>query len=296
LRNSDFGAPDFQIKAPAKINVGLKVLNRRSDGYHEIWTILHQIDLHDRLLMWEDPDLSFSVQTDIPHIPVDDRNLCVKAARLLKKETSCSNGVRLHLEKNIPAGAGLGGGSSDAAAVLKGLNQFWQLNLSDDHLLDMAAILGSDVPFFIHGGVAIATGRGEKLTQISQKIDDPILLICPEIQISTAWAYKNIENNRLTNIVESIIFQDSLPQNIFSLPVIETLVNDFESVVFKKHSTLSKIKKLLNDHSAYYASMSGSGSSLFGIFRSSENAQTAAAKLKSFGRVFITGSSLSAKG
>ncbi|MBU0517558.1 4-(cytidine 5'-diphospho)-2-C-methyl-D-erythritol kinase [bacterium] len=271
--------------------MGLKVLNRRLDGYHEIWTILHQIDLHDRLLMWEDPDFSFCVTTDLPDIPEDESNLCVKAARLLRRVTGCAKGVRLRLEKNIPSGAGLGGGSSDAAAALLGLNHLWQLNLSRGRLLELAASLGSDVPFFILGGVCVGAGRGEILTPVDQQIEDPIVLVCPDVHVSTAWAYKNIENYRLTNIIESIIFVDSLPQNIFSEPVIETLSNDFERVVFKRHPTLSNIKGLLNDFGAYYASMSGSGSSLYGIFKTREKAQTAAAKLESFGRVFLTGKS-----
>jgi 4-diphosphocytidyl-2-C-methyl-D-erythritol kinase len=280
------GTRKLTLKAPAKINLGLRILGERSDGYHEIWTILQQIDLWDEILLEESSDLSFSLDTTQAGIPEDESNLCVKAARLLQEETGCDCGARIELKKNIPAGAGLGGGSSDAAAVLMGLNDLWEPKQSEQDLSRLAVRLGSDVPFFIKGGCCLATGRGEILTPIERFIDDPIILVCPDLQVSTAWAYKNIENYRLTSHRENIIFQNSLPENLYNLLIGGTLDNEFEALVLTRYPKLKELKDTLLKLGTYYASLSGSGSAVFGIFRHAVDAEKAAEQLRSFGETY----------
>lgn len=285
----DGGIGQIRIGAPAKINVGLKILGRRPDNYHEIWTILQQIDLEDEIVLQDELDLSFSLETDLTGIPDNDDNLCMQAARLLRRETGTKRGAHIHLKKRIPAGAGLGGGSSDAAATLKALNQLWELGWDDNTLRKMASQLGSDVPFFISGGCCIATGRGEKLQAIDRVINDPILLICPSETVSTTWAYKNIKNYHLTSNRENIIFHGSISKKLYTSSTIKTLTNDFEPLVFVHYPLLKDIKEELLVKGAYYASLSGSGSSLFGVFFSAEEAIAASEQMSYEGQFFVLG-------
>ncbi|MFH1862114.1 MAG: 4-(cytidine 5'-diphospho)-2-C-methyl-D-erythritol kinase, partial [bacterium] len=157
LFNRSLDKPSLVYEAKAKVNVGLRILGQRPDGYHEIWSILQEINLTDEIWMQDASDLSFSLTCNQKKLPTDDQNLCIRAAKLLHQVTGYPRGVALRLVKRIPIGAGLGGGSSDAAAVLKGLNELWQLSLSQDELLELASQLGSDVPFFIMGSCCVAT-------------------------------------------------------------------------------------------------------------------------------------------
>ena len=279
------GTPGEKVKAPAKINVGLHILGVRPDGYHEIWTILQQINLADELLLLDTPDFSLSLTCNRPDIPVNEDNLCLKAARLLQRETGCRKGVKIHLHKNIPVGAGLGGGSSDAAATLTALNQMWGTGLGKAKLRTLAEKLGSDVPFFLEGGCCIASGRGEVLKKIDRVIKNPMVLVCPNIQISTSWAYKNIKNYRLTSKKENIIFQSSFKKDISDPQIRNILSNDFETPVFEHYPTLKEIKETLLECGAYYASLSGSGSSVYAAFYSSEEARTASQRIHVEGSV-----------
>jgi 4-diphosphocytidyl-2-C-methyl-D-erythritol kinase len=275
------------VRAPAKVNVGLRVFGMRPDGYHQIWTILQEIDLADEILLWESPDLSLMVTPELPNIPTDESNLVIKAANILRQQTGCRQGVRIHLRKNIPAGAGLGGGSSDAAAVLRGLNLLWGLNLDNDTLSSMAAKLGSDVPFFLRGGCCEATGRGEILQQIPPMIRGPVVLICPEISVSTSWAYKNIEKYHLTKGIENIIFQNYIAKQLSDPAVASCFINDFEPLVFNFHPSLKTLKQAILESGAYYASLSGSGSAIYGVFESHAAASKASQKIKTQGQVFV---------
>lgn len=264
------GINQLMIEAHAKINVGLRIGGVRADGYHEIWSVLQEIDLHDEIILREAPDLLLSIAGGPPDLPADENNLCLKAARLLQSHCRLDRGAHIVLSKKVPMGAGLGGGSSDGAAVLKGLNQLWNLRLGGDLLLRLAAELGSDVPFFILGGCCIARGRGELLTPAAPLICDPMLLLAPKIAISTAWAYKNIANYPLTQGLQNINLMD-LKKEAFS----EVLSNDFEPLIFRHHPALGALKDQLLRAGAYFASLSGSGSSLYGVFHSEENARRA---------------------
>lgn len=280
-------APAIRVVAPAKINVGLRILGQRSDGYHEIWTILQQINLADEIVLQSAPDFSLSLRCDDPRVPVGGQNLCLRAAHLLREETGCAEGALIDLKKLIPVGAGLGGGSSDAAAALRGLNQLWNTALDDHSLQKLAAKLGSDIPFFVQGGCCIATGRGELLQGIKKVVNDPIVLVCPDVEISTEWAYKNIKKYNLTSERESIIFQDSFVENLSDPAIKRLLTNDFESLVFDHYPSLLALKESLLDCGAYFSSLSGSGSSLYGVFSTIDDARKASKKLRSGARIYL---------
>jgi 4-diphosphocytidyl-2-C-methyl-D-erythritol kinase len=275
------------VKAPAKVNVGLWILGRRDDGYHEIWTILQQIPLTDEIALQAAPDLSLSVRGTDVQVPQDHTNLCLMAACLLQETTGSTKGARIDLKKVIPVGAGLGGGSSDAAATLVGLNQLWNAGLSNPDLESLAVRLGSDVPFFIRGNCCVATGRGEILQTRDQVITDPVVLVCPDVKISTMWAYKNLKKYNLTSERESIIFQSSFRGNLSDPAIKSLLTNDFETLVFDQFPSLCELKTALLDASSYYASLSGSRSSVFGVFQSLDESRKALVRLPVKERVYL---------
>ena len=185
----------MKLRAYAKINIGLNILGKRSDGYHDLETIFHEIDCFDEIEFEQHDKVAMTADSIL--VPIDESNLCLSAANLLQKEKHVRPGVMIHLKKNIPIGAGLGGGSSDAAAVLCGLNHFWKLKLSNNQLRTLAAQIGSDVPFFIDGGTAYATGRGEILESFSLVLPFWIAVVTPLIRISTAWAYNHLSRSAM---------------------------------------------------------------------------------------------------
>jgi 4-diphosphocytidyl-2-C-methyl-D-erythritol kinase len=281
------GRGDLVWEARAKINIGLHVGALRPDGYHEIWSILQEINLADRLLLRDAPDFSLSMTCPSDAVPGDESNLCMKAARLLQKLTGCRRGVQIELEKNIPVGAGLGGGSSDAASVLKGLNQLWDLGLTQTELLVTAAKLGSDVPFFILGGCCRATGRGEILQPIASPLHGAILLVTPPVHVSTAWAYKNIDNYSLTYADENIIFE-GFPLSGSANPELSRIFrNDFEPLVFSHYPFLGALKDQLMEAGAFFSSLTGSGSSLYAVFHKTEEARQALQRIQMAGNVVL---------
>lgn len=243
---------------PAKINLGLNILYKREDSYHELNSVMTPIPLTDILEIV--PSESFKFEQSGITIPDEiENNLCVKAYRLFQEYYNISP-VNIHLKKIIPMGAGLGGGSSDAASVLLGLNKLFELNLADEVLENMAAQLGSDCPFFIKNSTQLATGRGEILKPINFNLRDYyIKLLNIGIHVSTKEAYSNVH------------FSDNIElDKIISKPIHawqETLTNDFEKSVFLKYPELKKIKENFYDEGALYAAMSGSGSTMFGIFK-----------------------------
>ena len=245
--------------SPCKINLGLSILEKRADGFHALETVFYPVSLHDFVEIVPEKLFAFS-HTGIS-IPGDAaNNLCVKAYHLLKADFPQMGDVKIHLHKNIPMGAGLGGGSADGTTVLILLNQLFELKLTQKQLLDYAARLGSDCPFFIFNEACHATGRGEILEPISIDLSNyTIALIHPGIHIATSWAFQQLSPCVKEKSILTIIKQP-----------IETwkaeLINDFEAPVFKAHPELEAFKNNLYEQGAIYASMSGSGSSLFGIF------------------------------
>ncbi|MGA2624552.1 MAG: 4-(cytidine 5'-diphospho)-2-C-methyl-D-erythritol kinase [Bacteroidota bacterium] len=280
------------LKAYAKINLGLRILRKRDDGYHDIETVFHRIDLFDEVTFHPSQDVSFS--SSDAGLPTDDRNLCVRAAESLRRRCNVDDGVRIHLKKNIPVGAGLGGGSSDAAATLLGLVQFWKLKISDAELLSIALQLGSDVPYFLKSGTACATGRGDVLEYFSLDVPSWIVLVYPNVQVSTAWAYAehdrpNEKGGRGDRVAGPISLKQIVCDNIARPRMFSTLLrNDLEPVVFRAHESLAGLKQALFDAGADFAQMSGSGSSVYGFFSDEHLVTTAAEKLAIHYRVFVT--------
>jgi 4-diphosphocytidyl-2-C-methyl-D-erythritol kinase len=246
-----------------KINLGLSIIAKRSDGYHALETVFYPVHLQDMVEIVHSensqPEVQFS-STGLAIPGNDDQNLCVKAYQLLKKDFPQLPAVKMHLHKHIPMGAGLGGGSSDGTAVLKLINQQFNLGLNSNELINYAAQLGSDCPFFVYDSACHATGRGEILQPYACDLSNyKIALVHPGIHVSTAWAFSELQPHAKEKSIAEIVAQ----------PIEEwktTLINDFEAPIFLAHPVLEEIKNELYTNGAIYASMSGSGSSLFGIF------------------------------
>jgi 4-diphosphocytidyl-2-C-methyl-D-erythritol kinase len=271
----------MKLRAYAKINIGIHILGKRSDGYHDLETVFHEIDCFDEIELEQHDEVAMTADSIL--VPIDASNLCMHAASLLQKEKNIQQGVIIHLKKNIPIGAGLGGGSSDAAAVLCGLNRFWKLKLSNNQLRTLGAQIGSDVPFFIEGGTAYATGRGEILESFSLKLPFWVAVVTPLIHISTAWAYNHLmpnRNGKASGLQTKLAKQISNPQKLASIAQ-----NDFEPSAFQTYPELSRIKEKLNEMGAVFSLMSGSGSSLYGFFENEKKAQQA---LSSFPKNYQT--------
>jgi len=249
-----------------KINLGLSVIEKRTDGYHEIETVFYPVPLKDALEIIVDTNDTggHPVQLSSSGIPVEvqpHENICVKAYNLLKKDFPQLPSIKMHLHKLIPSGAGLGGGSSDGAFTLKMLSEKFYLGLSKEQLIFYASQLGSDCSFFILNKPCMATGRGEILEPVELNLDNyKILLVYPGIHINTAMAYSQIIPSGKGDFLKNIISQpvESWKENLF---------NDFEKSIFKNHPETGKVKEKLYESGALYAALSGSGSSVFGIFK-----------------------------
>jgi len=252
-----------KINSYAKVNVGLKILNKRPDGYHNISTIFQEIDLYDELIVSKNiSGCQFSSNVNWLHN--DQNNLCVIAYNHMK-DLYDIKGIDIMLTKNISRGSGLGSGSSNAAAVLKSINKIYDLNVSDDDLIEIGSKIGADVPFFIKGGTQIGEGIGEKLIGLKSVIKGRYLIIIPDLTIDTKWAYSQ-SKNILDNGPLPTKFSNLLGEKIVNLDTIKFFENDFESVVFPTYPEIGAIKKNLFALGAKFASLSGSGSTVFGIF------------------------------
>lgn len=244
-----------------KINLGLQILEKREDGFHNIETIFYPINWRDVVEIIPSTTTGRFSSSGIKVDGNETSNLCLKAYHLLKKDFPLLLECNIHLHKNIPIGAGLGGGSSDASAVLSLLNSMFNLGISLSQLETYAAILGSDCPFFIHSTPMLAKGKGEILSPINLALSHySILLINPGIHINTGWAFSQLNlKNKKTDSLEDIINQ---PIDTWQ----KALMNDFELPIFESYPAIKEIKQQLIDAGALYAAMSGSGSSVFGIF------------------------------
>ncbi len=251
------------VSAPCKINISLQVLGKRDDGFHEIETIMAPLELCDTLEF--SPAKKLSMSCDTPGVPVDESNLVMKAGRLMERELGRPMPWHIHLIKHVPHGAGLGGGSSDAACVLRTLNELEKAGLSNEHLAELAGEIGSDIGFFIYNQVCQCSGRGEKITPLNdwEGWSPHIVLLKPSFGVSTPDAYKRWQNSK------------ELPHIPYTPQCVDghILLNDLERPVFEKHLFLAEIKCwLLNQEGVRVAMMSGSGSTMFAIV---DNAQTA---------------------
>ena len=267
------GMTPFFAKACAKINFGLKILGELPNGYHEIETIFQSVDLCDDISVVP-AEGSISIETDHSDVPQDERNICYRAAKYLREIAGGQKGCSIRIGKKIPTGAGLGGGSSDAATTLKLLNRLWNLNLTDEDLLPIAKKLGADVPFFLNPGTAIAYGIGEELQPLRKGWDFFGVIIYPNRPVSTAWAYKNLKIN-LTNIKKYIKLSRYFVEQLFLQEFPLFFKNDFESLVFEAYPEFREIKLRLLQAGSSFASLSGSGSAVFGLFKQKKMAQEA---------------------
>lgn len=245
-----------------KINLGLHVTSRRDDGYHELETVFMPVALCDTLTIESSDSFRFSQSGIVVDCPAED-NICVKAYNTMRRRYPQIGEIHIHLEKNIPFGAGLGGGSSDAAHTIQMLNELFGLNLSQTTLCDIAKTIGADCPFFILNQPCYATGIGDLLEPLN--FQPPLsslkfILIKPSVSVSTSDAYRGI-----TPHASLIDLRDALKQPVETWK--NTIVNDFETTVFQKYPVIAELKQRLYDTGAMYASMSGSGSALFGIFK-----------------------------
>ena len=267
----------LQFKTPAKINLGLHIHKKREDGFHELETLFQMVAWFDEMEMEGAPE-KVELFCDAPGIPNDESNLVIKAARLLQNNfPGKCDGVKIKLQKNIPSGAGLGGGSGNAAGALLALNILWNLKIPRDDLISMASELGSDVPFFLMSPCAIGTGKGEILQPVENPISFYILMIYPGFPISTPWVYGNLKL-KLTKSENNIsILKNFLMRSEFA-QLGAALYNDLEPVVFKRYPEILRIKNELLSSGAGGALLSGSGSTVFGIFDNPEIAKKALAR------------------
>ncbi|PIP41060.1 4-(cytidine 5'-diphospho)-2-C-methyl-D-erythritol kinase [Candidatus Desantisbacteria bacterium CG_4_8_14_3_um_filter_40_12] len=265
-----------ELYAPAKLNLYLDVIDKRADGYHNIVSIMQTIGLYDVIQFEAAEEISLKC----PALDISsESNLAYKAARLLQKHTNSCQGASINIDKHIPVGAGLGGGSSDAASVLMGLNKLWELDLNKQELMQIGAKLGADVPFFIIGGTCLAEWIGTKITPLPNFCNIWFVLVYPKINISTDWVYKNVKFE-LTNQIKTVkIVTDGLKHNDI-MAVSTGCYNRLENVTLKAYPQIPTIKNELKDAGCLAALMSGSGSCVFGITGSKEEAEKVVCKLK----------------
>jgi 4-diphosphocytidyl-2-C-methyl-D-erythritol kinase len=276
----------FSLPSFAKINWSLQILSRRPDGYHEVSTLLQTISLHDEL-HFELADDDIWLSCDDPDIPTDGQNLIVRAALALKTAYHVEQGMRVRLEKRIPAKAGLGGASSNAAITLLALAHLWRLETSAAELLQIAASLGADVPFFLLGGCAAATGTGTTVSALPENTGESprhLIVITPNANVSTAEAYAAFSSSALTTSGSDPILSSSQNEAKKSdsqlWPPKDSLKNDFESVIFDIEPEIRRTKETLLQAGALGALLAGSGSSVFGIFAGQEDQQRALGEIK----------------
>jgi 4-diphosphocytidyl-2-C-methyl-D-erythritol kinase len=266
------------FKTPAKINLGLFILGKRPDGYHDLETLFQMVSLYDTVEL-ESLEGKIELVCDDPRVPTDESNLMIRAARLLQEAVPEKTGLgcRMVLTKKIPMGAGLGGGSGNAAGVLRGLNRLWDLNLKSAELLEIAARLGSDIPFFLCAPSALGQGRGERLTSLQSPKKFHVILVFPRVSMATAEVYQALKfdltkNSKNINILREFFSQS----NISGLGA--HLHNDLEPIVIQRLPVIASIKQKLDSLNADGTLLSGSGSAVFGIFENSQGAQEAYAR------------------
>ncbi len=248
------------LKSFSKVNIGLKILNRRADGYHNIHTVFQEIDFHDNIII-KKRNSGCCFISNVDWLDNDESNLCVKAWQCLVDRFDIA-GIDIELQKNIPPGSGLGGGSSNAACVLKGLSQLYNLNISSNDLLRIGSSIGADVPFFIQGGCQIGSGIGDQLVKVDYPIKNTFLLVMPKIHIDTKTAFKKLKKILDYNR-EEVNFANFIEKDKFLFKFFE---NDFETIIFPAYPEIGIIKKKLLNYGAFFSSLSGTGSTVYGVF------------------------------
>lgn len=257
------------VFAPAKINLVLRILDRRSDGYHNLWSLMQTVQLEDELaLSLSDSHSAITLRCDEPSLKVDPSNLVYRAAAAVLEGSGRAIGLDMVLTKRIPMGAGLGGGSSDAAATIIGLNQLLNLGWSREKMTHIGQAIGSDVPFFFFAPSAIVEGRGEKVAPVRMKGSRWVVLVNPGFSVETKWAYQQLSVNRTgAQPLSAVHARLGKTSELLWEEVLQTAENDFEATVFKSYPDLRRIKQKLLAAGAETALLSGSGATVFGMFR-----------------------------
>jgi 4-diphosphocytidyl-2-C-methyl-D-erythritol kinase len=270
----------FEYSSPAKINLFLRIVGKQPDGYHQLISLMCPVSLHDRILIQYNTK-KMQVTCSDPQVPENSNNLAYKAAETFFKAISSDDCVSIDIEKNIPVGAGLGGGSSNAATVLLALNKRYRNPINSEHLKKIALTLGADVPFFLENAVALVSGIGEQVYPVALDINNPIIIIYPGFSVSTAWAFKNFKFDLTNeNLVDNTSFLISRYKNENNLNWLSDIHNDLETITFYRYPKLADIKHKLRTLGARQSVMSGSGSSIIGIFTKKRECLTALKELK----------------
>ncbi len=264
----------IKVKAMAKINLGLDVLNRREDGYHNVRMIMQSVNLYDTIFIKKTESEGISIQTNLSYLPTNQNNLVYKAAKLLIDEFELSDGLKIILEKHIPVAAGMAGGSSDAAATLVGMNKLFGLNLSKKELMQRGVSLGADIPFCLMRGTALSEGIGEVLTPLPHPPKCHVLIAKPDISVSTKYVYDNLKLNEKTKHpnIDSLIAGLALSD---LHKIAANLGNVLEDVTVTKYPIIKEIKDFMLTNGALGSLMSGSGPTVFGLYEDLEIAKSA---------------------
>ncbi|GAE88562.1 4-(cytidine 5'-diphospho)-2-C-methyl-D-erythritol kinase [Acetivibrio straminisolvens] len=268
----------ISLNAHAKINLSLDVIRKRQDGYHDVRMIMQSIDLHDEVVV-ETRDTGIEVECDKPWVPGGKDNIAYKAANLMMERYKIESGVGIKIYKRIPVAAGLAGGSADAAAVIKGMNELFSLNLNEAELMNIGKQVGADVPFCIKGGTMLSEGIGEKLTKIPSFQGVDIVLVKPKVGVSTAWVYNNLKLDKISSRPDTDLLIKAISEKDIGC-LAQNMGNVLETVTIEKYEVINDIKNELLRLGALGSMMSGSGPSVFGIFENGKKACLAYESLK----------------
>lgn len=267
-------------KAPAKINLGLDVLGKRADGYHELEMVMSSVDLADRLIMEEVEEDKIIIETNKAFLPIDKRNNVYQAASIVKKRYGINKGILIRITKNIPVAAGLGGGSTDCAAALRGMDRLWQLGLTMPELIDIGMEVGTDVPYCIYGTTAFISGKGEKVTPLRPMPQCWVVLVKPRLSVSTGKIFQEVDLDQLHHpdiqeLSDAILAEDYQR-------MIAAMGNSLESITIPKHPVVQQIKERMMKYGADVALMTGSGPTVFALCQKYSRAQRVYNALKGF--------------
>lgn len=285
------GMDNISLKALAKINLGLDVVRRREDGYHEVRMIMQTLHLYDKLEIAKIRDPQIVLTTNLSYVPTNENNLVYKAAKLLMDEFEIKEGVSVNLTKRIPVAAGMAGGSSDAAAMLYGMNQLFELKLSLRQLMERGVKIGADVPYCLIRGTALAEGIGEKLTSLPAMVKCPVLIAKPQIAVSTKFVYENLKLNEETSHPDiDTLIADIRNKDLSAIA--EHMGNVLETVTIPEYPIIAQIKEQMKTSGAIGSMMSGSGPTVFGLFEDEKTAKKAYEDMVQSGlakQVYLTG-------
>lgn len=278
------------IKAMAKVNLGLDVLRRRENGYHDVKMVMQTVNLYDTLTLSKREDSQILITTNAGELPLSEDNLIYKAAKLLFAHTDSTYGASIHLDKQIPIAAGMAGGSTDAAAVLYGMNRMFGLGLSKKELMERGVKIGADVPYCLMRGTALAEGIGEDLSALPPMVKCPVLIAKPSVNVSTKFVYENLrlDDTTVHPDIDALV-ADIQAQDLKKIAA--DMGNVLETVTIPNYPVIADIKQHMLEHGAINAMMSGSGPTVFGLFEKEETAQEAFTAMKQSGlakQVYLT--------